>query len=73
MSNPVNRAIHDEQIAKWTAWEAEHAKCVAHRERARLETELLFALGLRKLKPWQFGISSFPGIVAGLDAALLAG
>jgi hypothetical protein len=68
-ANPVDVEMDRQHSAEQAAWEAEHARCAACRERPRLEVELLFALGL-KLKPWQTGIGAFPDVVAALDAAL---
>jgi hypothetical protein len=54
------------------AYEAQRARCVAHRERRRLDDELLRTLGLRsQLKPWNFdsGIHAFPDVVAALNEA----
>jgi hypothetical protein len=54
--------------AEQTAYKEGCARCVACRERRRLEPELIRALGL-KLKPWQMEIDDFPDVVAALDEA----
>jgi hypothetical protein len=68
-SDPACRERHCQYEIARAAYDEGCARCVACRERRRIEPELLRVLGLR-LKPWQEGIDDFPDVVAALDAAL---